>query len=196
MSRKCEVKRKTGETEICVCLDIDGSGNYNVDTPIGFFNHMLESFARHGSIDLEIRARGDVEVDQHHLVEDCGLVLGEVFDRILGDRQGIMRAGFFIYPMDEALAVTAVDFGGRPYLQYEASFGRQYCGGMDLGLLEDFFQAFTVQARANIAVRIPYGRSDHHKAEAAFKSLARAIRSACEIDSRNSSVIPSTKGVI
>jgi len=196
MKREATVKRKTGETDITVTLNIDGTGRYHIDTPVGFFNHMLESFAKHGSYDIDLKAEGDIHVDQHHLVEDCGIVLGQAFDRVLGDKSGIRRAGFFIYPMDDALAIAAVDFGGRPYLQYEAPFTHQYCGEMEMGLFEDFFQALAVHAKANIVVRIPHGRSDHHKAEAAFKALARAVRSACEKDPRNLAAIPSTKGVI
>jgi imidazoleglycerol-phosphate dehydratase len=196
MNRTTTIKRKTKETEITVELGIDGTGQYSINTPVGFFNHMLESFARHGSFDIKLEAVGDIHVDQHHLVEDCGIVLGQAFDRVLEDRTGIQRAGFFIFPMDESLALAAVDFGGRPYLQYEALFERQYCGGMDTGLFEDFFQALANNAKANIVVRILHGKSDHHKAEAAFKALARAMRAACETDPRNTSAIPSTKGVI
>ena len=196
MRRSTEIKRKTKETDIIVNLDIDGSGESKIETPVGFFNHMLECFARHGSFDINLSGTGDIEVDQHHLIEDCGIVLGQAFDRCLGTRQGIRRAGFFIFPMDEALATAAVDFGGRAYLQYDVSFSNPYCGSMESGLLEDFLQAFAANSRANVVVRIPYGRSDHHKIEAAFKALARAVRVACEIDERNRETIPSTKGVI
>lgn len=190
------MKRKTNETNITMSLKIKGKGQYSVKTPIGFFNHMLESFAGHGGFDLEVNAEGDLHVDQHHLVEDCGIVLGRALDAQLGDRQGIGRAGFFIFPMDEALALAAVDMGGRPYLQYDIPFTHQFCGGMDTGLIEDFLQAFAVHARANIVVRVLHGRSDHHMAEAAFKALARAMRMACDKNQWNSGAIPSTKGVI
>ncbi len=196
MKRISTIKRKTRETEIELTLDLDGSGVCEIDTPVGFFSHMLESFAVHGSMDLAVRACGDVELDPHHLVEDCGIVLGQAFCGALGDKRGIRRAGFFIYPMDEALAIAAVDFGGRSFLQFEAVFERQYCGSMDTGLFEDFFQAVAVNAAANLVVRVPHGRNDHHKAEAAFKALGRAVRMACEIDERNKAKIPSTKGVI
>ena len=228
MNRKTEVKRETKETTISVSLNIDGTGDYSINTPIGFFTHMLESFSKHGSFDLDIKAEGDTHVDQHHLVEDCGIVLGRVFDQALRDRQGINRAGFFIYPMDEALSTAAVDLSGRPYLQYEAEFSRQYCGSMEIALLEDFFRAFSVHARANIVVRITQGGwhpqpmmspkdirhkenlrkktrfscsviqggSDHHKAESAFKALAKALRMACEPDPRNPGRLPTTKGVM
>jgi imidazoleglycerol-phosphate dehydratase len=196
MMRKSEIKRKTKETDITVSLDIDGTGASEIDTPVGFFNHLLESFSKHGSFDIQLKAGGDLDVDQHHLVEDCGIVLGQAFDKALGDRKGISRAGFFMFPMDEALAIAAVDFSGRGFLQYEATFSHQFCGNMEIGLLEDFLLALANRSRSNIAVRIPHGRSDHHKAEAAFKALARAVRMACEIDPRNRSSIPSTKGVI
>lgn len=194
--RQTTVTRKTNETDITVTLDIDGTGNADIQTPIGFFNHMLESFARHGGFDLNIDARGDIHVDQHHLVEDCGIVLGRAFDAVLEDRRGIRRAGFFMMPMDEALATAAVDFGGRPYLLLEASFSHQYCGGMEIDLVRDFLQALATGCNANLAIQITHGLGDHHKAEAAFKALARAMRWACEIDPRTPSTIPSTKGVI
>lgn len=196
MEREATIKRKTGETDITLTLNIAGTGRYQIDTPVGFFNHMLESFAKHGSFDIDLKAEGDTHVDHHHLIEDCGIVLGQAFDRVLGDKSGIQRAGFFIYPMDDALAIAAVDFGGRPYLQYDATFTHQYCGEMEMDLFEDFFQALATHSKANIVVRIPHGRSDHHKAEAAFKALAKAVRAACEKDPRNLTTIPSTKGVI
>lgn len=196
MRRTADVKRKTKETEIVVSLDLDGTGSYRIDTPIGFFNHLLENFARHGGFDLTLKVEGDIHVDQHHVIEDCGIVLGQAIEKALGDKRGILRAGFFIFPMDEVLALAAIDFGGRPYLQYDIQFSHQYRGSMEIGLLEDFFQAMSVHARANIVVRILHGRSDHHKAEATFKALAKAMRMACEKDVRNACSIPSTKGVI
>lgn len=196
MKRETTITRKTAETDITLTLNLDGTGRYRVQTPVGFFDHMIESFTKHGGFDIDLKAEGDTHVDAHHLIEDCGIVLGQAFDRALGEKQGIRRAGFFIYPMDEALVLAAVDFGGRPYLQYEAPFANRYCGEMETGLLEDFFQALAVHSKSNIVVRILHGRSDHHKAEAAFKALAGAMRAACEIDPRNPSSIPSTKGVI
>ncbi len=195
-NRKATVKRRTNETSISVSLGLDGAGVAEVETPVGFFSHMLEIFCAHGCFDLRVEAAGDVEVDQHHLVEDTGIALGQAFSEALGERRGIKRAGFFIFPMDEALAVAAVDLGGRPYLQYEASFERQYCGGMDMSLVEDFLQGFCNHAGANVSLSIPRGRSDHHKCEAAFKALARALDDACGLDERRLGVIPSTKGVI
>lgn len=190
------IERKTRETEISVELKIDGRGAYDIQTPIGFLTHMLETFARHGLFDVKMRAAGDLEVDQHHLLEDCGIVLGQAFQQALGDKRGINRAGYFVYPMDEALAVVAVDLGGRPYLQYETDFERRFCGELDTDLLEDFFQGFTVHLAANLVVRMPYGRSDHHRCEAAFKAFARAMRMACSRDARDIEGIPSTKGVL
>jgi imidazoleglycerol-phosphate dehydratase len=196
MSRKAIYERKTRETEISAYVDLDGRGNYDIETPLGFFTHMLETFAKHGLFDIHLKARGDLHVDQHHLIEDCGLVLGKVIDKALGDRKGINRAGYFVYPMDEALAVVAVDIGGRPYLQYDVTFNRQFCGEMNTDLLDDFFYAFSVNLEVNIVVRMPYGRSDHHKMEAVFKAFGRAMRMACSKDPREIENIPSTKGVI
>jgi len=196
MKRTAEWERKTLETSISGSLSLDGRGLYAVATPLGFLNHMLESFAKHGRFDLALKADGDISVDQHHLVEDCGLVLGKLFARALGEKQGINRVGFFVYPMDEALAVVAVDLSGRPFLQYAASFRRRFCGDLDTDLLHDFFQAFTSQLQANVVVRMPFGRSDHHKIEAVFKAFGKAMRMACSKDRRDVADIPSTKGVI
>lgn len=196
MSRKASFERRTKETEISASVYLDGRGNYDIETPLGFFTHMLETFARHGLFDIHLKARGDLHVDQHHLIEDCGLILGNVFNKALGDRKGIKRAGYFVYPMDEALAVVAVDIGGRPYLQYDVTFSRQFCGEMNTDLLEDFFRAFSVSLNANIVVRMPYGRSDHHKMEAIFKAFGKAMRMACSKDPKETENIPSTKGVI
>lgn len=196
MSRKASYERKTKETEISASVNLDGRGRHEIGTPIGFFNHMLETFSKHSLFDIRLKASGDVQVDQHHLIEDCGLVLGKAISKALKDRKGINRSGYYVYPMDEALAVVAVDMGGRPYLQYDAAFNRQFCGQMNTDLLEDFFQAFSVKLEANIAVRMPFGRSDHHKMEAIFKALGRAMRMACSQDPKESENIPSTKGVI
>jgi len=196
MSRSASFKRRTRETEIFASVDLDGSGIHDVETPIGFFSHMLESFAKHGMFDVHLRAKGDLQVDQHHLVEDCGIVLGRVFNKALGDKRGINRAGYFVYPMDEALAVIAVDICGRNFLQYDVSFKRQFCGQLNTDLLQDFFAAFADHLNANIVVRMPYGRSDHHKMEAIFKAFGRAMRMACAKDPREIEGIPSLKGVI
>jgi len=194
--RKISIGRKTTETDIHIGLDLDGKGRSSIQTPIGFFSHMLESFARHGLFDIEMKANGDLIVDQHHLVEDCGITLGQAFKKALGKKKGINRAGYFVFPMDEALAVVAVDIGGRPYLQFDAAFQRQYCGDLDTDLLEDFFNGFAIHLGANVAVRMPYGRSDHHKIEAVFKAFGKAMKMACSIDPRAIEDIPSTKGQI
>lgn len=196
MNRSAEMERTSRETSIRASVTLEGSGRADVRTSIGFLDHMLEAFARHGRFDLSLRAAGDLHVDQHHLVEDCGIVLGAVFSRALDDRRGINRAGFFVYPMDEALAVVAVDIGGRPFLQYQTEFKRRFCGDLDTDLLPDFFQAFADHARANLVVRMPYGRSDHHRIEAVFKAFGRSLRMACSMDIRDVQDIPSTKGVI
>jgi imidazoleglycerol-phosphate dehydratase len=195
MKRQGEFERKTKETEIRAALSLEGDGNSSIDTPVGFFNHMLETFVKHGRFDLELRAGGDLHVDQHHLIEDCGLVLGAVFSRALQDKKGIERAGYFVFPMDEALAVAAVDLNGRPYLQFDMSFRRRMCGDLDTDLMESFFQAFATGLQANVVVRMPFGRNDHHKLEAAFKALGKALSMACQIRGRSHD-IPSTKGVI
>jgi len=194
--RSARVARTTKETDISVELEIDGQGVYEIHTPIGFLTHMLETFARHGLFDIKMQAAGDLEVDQHHLLEDCGIVLGQAFKQALGDKRGINRAGYFVYPMDEALAVVAVDVGGRPYLQYDTEFKRRFCGELDTDLLEDFFQGLAVSLGANLVVRMPYGRSDHHRCEAAFKALAKAMKMACSTEAREVEGVPSTKGVI
>ncbi len=194
--RKAKISRKTKETDIKLELNIDGSGKYNVKTPVGFFNHMVESFAKHGLFDIIIDAKGDIKVDQHHTIEDIGIVLGQAFRKALGSKKGINRAGYFVYPMDEALAVVAADIGGRPYLQYDAQFKRRFCGSLDTDVLEDFFYGFASNLEANVVVRMPYGRSDHHKIEAIFKAFAKAMRMACSTDKRAIKDIPSTKGKI
>ena len=194
--RTTAIKRQTNETNISIHLNIDGKGEHDIQIPIGFFTHTLESFAKHGLFDITITANGDLHVDQHHLVEDCGIVLGQAFKQALGDKKGINRAGYFVYPMDEALAVVAVDIGGRPFLQFEADFKRRFCGELDTDLLEDFFQGFAMGLGANVVVRMPYGRSDHHKIEATFKAFAKAMKMACSTDPRAIENIPSTKGMI
>ena len=194
--RKATVKRETTETQILIELNLDGKGDYTIQTPSGFFSHMLESFTKHGLFTIRMEVRGDTEVDQHHTVEDGGIVLGEAFKKALRDKKGINRAGYFVYPMDEALAVVAIDIGGRPYLQFDAQFKRRFCGDFDTDLLEDFFYGFVVALGANVVVRMPYGRSDHHRIEAIFKAFAKAMKMACSTDPRAIENIPSTKGVI
>ena len=194
--RTSQIHRKTKETDISIELNIDGKGDCEIQTPIGFLNHMITSFGKHGLFNITMAAKGDLEVDQHHLVEDCGIVMGQAFKKALGDKKGVNRAGFFVYPMDEALAVVAVDIGGRPFLQFDAKFKRRFCGELDTDLLEDFFQGFAMSLGANVAVRMPYGRSDHHKIEATFKAFAKAMKMACSTNPRAIENIPSTKGMI
>ncbi len=194
--RRAEVIRETSETRISVSIVLDSSDKGLVDTPIGFFNHMLEAFARHGGFCLNIKAEGDLHVDQHHLLEDCGLVLGEAFDKALGNRAGIYRAGHSMMPMDDALAVAVIDLGGRPWLNFSADFKRRFCGDMDSDLLRDFFQAFSVASRSNLVIKLDDGVNDHHKIESIFKAFGRAMRAAFTVDPLNSTMITSTKGVL
>ena len=194
--RTATVERKTKETQIKIKLNIDGSGKSRIISEIGFLNHMLETFAKHGLFDIEAKIKGDLHVDQHHTVEDTGIVLGEAFKKALGDKRGIKRAGFFIFPMDEALVMTAVDISGRPYLKMDAKFKSKKVGNLQVDLLEDFFQGFAVSLGANLHIKIYYGRSDHHKIEAMFKAFGKALKEACEIEERLKNEIPSTKGTL
>ena len=202
--RTATVERKTGETQISLTLNLDGTGKCDVKNPIGFFDHMLKSFCKHGLFDLSGSITGDLEVDQHHTIEDTGIVLGECFKKALGDCAGIFRSGFFIYPMDESLVQAAVDFGGRPYLVNNANLtgiplvsvqnGKE--GTFQTDCFEDFWQGFVNAAGCNLHIDVIRGRSDHHKIEGAFKAVSRAIRAAVEIDERRGGAVPSTKGVI
>lgn len=194
--RAATIRRNTAETEIEARLDLDGQGRYQVSSGIRFLDHMLELFARHGGFDLEMKARGDLDVDQHHTVEDAGLVLGELVRQALGDKKGINRAGYFLMPMDETLGVAAVDLSGRPYLVLDAPLRARYVGDLQTELIEDFFQAFASAARANVHLRVLYGRSSHHAVEALFKAFARALRYACSRDARLRKLLPSTKGLL
>lgn len=194
--RSASVERITRETQIRGSLKIEGKGRYTVSTQVRFLDHMLELFAKHGGFDLSIDARGDMDVDQHHTVEDIGIVLGQLFSKALGDRKGINRAGYFVLPMDETLAVVAVDLGGRPYLVYEDKVKTRLVGDLQSELLEDFFHGFTTHAGANLHAKIMHGRSNHHKIEAIFKCWARAMRHACSTDARLRDQLPSTKGLL
>ncbi len=194
--RNSDFERKTKETEIKIKLEIDGNGKYEIDTPLGFFSHMMETFSKTGMFNIQMGVKGDIKVDQHHTIEDTGIALGKTFNKALGEKKGINRAGYFVYPMDEALAVVSVDIGGRPYLQFDAEFKRKICGELDTDVLQDFFQGFANGLMANIVVRMPYGRSDHHKIEAIFKAFGKAMKMACSTDSRAIEDIPSTKGMI
>src|SRR3989344_2484957 len=176
--RIAKISRKTKETQIELELNIDGKGKYNIKTPIGFFTHMLEAFGKHGLFDIKLDVKGDLQVDQHHTVEDTGIVLGKAFKKALGDKKGINRAGYFIFPMDEALAIASLDISGRPYLKFDAKFKRRFCGELDTDLLEDFFYGFSVGSGANLALQIKYGRSDHHKIEALLKAFAKEMKTA------------------
>ncbi|HSW48975.1 MAG TPA: imidazoleglycerol-phosphate dehydratase HisB [Bryobacteraceae bacterium] len=194
--RTATVRRDTRETQIEGSLKLEGRGSYDISTGIRFLDHMLELFARHGGFDLKLKATGDLDVDQHHTVEDVGLVLGDLFAKALGDRRGINRAGYFVMPMDETLAVVAVDLGGRPALIYQDRVKTRLVGDLQAELAEDFFGGFADHARANVHVKVLYGRSSHHKLEAVFKCFARAMRYACSKDKGLRGQLPSTKGLL
>jgi imidazoleglycerol-phosphate dehydratase len=194
--RRAQVERITKETQISGKLRIEGKGTYDVSTGIRFLDHMLELFGKHGGFDLTLKATGDLDVDQHHTVEDCGIVLGQLFSQALGDRRGINRAGYFVQTMDETLAVVAVDLGGRPALVYKDLVKTRLVGDLQTELLEDFFGGFVNHAGANLHVKVLYGRSNHHKIEAVFKCFARALRYACSKDARLKQQLPSTKGLL
>jgi imidazoleglycerol-phosphate dehydratase len=194
MARTAEINRKTGETDITVRLCLDGAGTAKLDYPIGFMVHMLATFARHGLFDLEIRARGDIEVDQHHLVEDTGICLGQCFARTLGEKRGIRRNGSCLFPMDETLARAAADISGRPFLVFKGRLSGRLLGVFQTDTVEDFWHGFVSAAGISLHLDILRGRSDHHKIEALFKAAARALREACEIDGRFPDGVPSTKG--
>ena len=194
--RVARVERNTTETKIRARLTLEGKGKYKVNTGIRFLDHMLELFAKHGGFDLELRARGDLDVDQHHTVEDVGIVLGQCFRQALGERRGINRAGYFLMPLDESLAVAAVDLSGRPYLVCRARFSQPRVGDLQTELIEDFFQGFVTHAGANLHLKLLYGRSTHHGVEAMFKTFARAMKTAVSIDARLKKELPSTKGLL
>ena len=194
--RAATIKRDTKETQIEARLRIDGRGRYRISTGVRFLDHMLELFTKHGGFDLDLAARGDLDVDQHHTVEDTGIVLGQCFAKALGDRKGINRAGYFVMTMDETLAVVAVDLGGRPALVYQDLVRVRHVGDLQTELLEDFFGGFTQHAGANLHAKVLYGRSNHHKIEAIFKCFARAMRYACSTDKRLRGQLPSTKGLL
>jgi imidazoleglycerol-phosphate dehydratase len=196
MRRIANIHRKTNETDIRLKLNLDGRGESRVATGIRFFDHMLDLVARHGAFDLEIKAQGDLDVDQHHTVEDVGITLGEAVLKALGSKRGILRAGYFLMPMDETLAAAAVDLGGRPYCAVNAKISAKRVGDFQTELTEDFFQGFAQAARANVHLRALYGRSSHHQVEAMFKTFARALRFAVSRDKRLRSVLPSTKGLL
>ena len=195
MKRSASIERNTKETEISLELNIDGKGQYDIDTGIGFFNHMLEGFARHGFFDLLIRVDGDTEVDAHHTVEDTGIALGEAFLKALDDKEGISRYGYFILPMDDALVLASLDFSGRPYFSFEAELGAPTLGGMETETVEEFFRGFVNGARINLHIKQLAGQNTHHVVEAMFKAFAKALDMATRKDPRIEGVL-STKGVL
>ena len=190
------IERDTTETKIRLRLTIDGQGTYQVATGIRFFDHMLELFTRHGGFGLELTCKGDLDVDQHHTVEDVGIALGEAFGQSLGDKRGIMRAGYFVMPMDETLAVAAVDLSGRTAYAVETLVDVPVVGDLQTELVTDFFEGFSRGAKCNVHIKVMYGRSNHHKIEASFKAFARAMRGACSRDERMRELLPSTKGLL
>ena len=194
--RRAVIDRRTTETSITMKIDLDGKGKYQVRTGIRFLDHMLELFARHGAFNLTIDATGDLDVDQHHTVEDLGIALGEAVSAALGTRRGINRAGYFVMPMDETLAVAAIDLSGRPHAVVDLKVKTARVGDLQTELVHDFFEGFAVGARANVHVKVLYGRSSHHHVEAVFKAFARALRVACSKDKRLARVLPSTKGLL
>lgn len=194
--RSARLHRSTTETDIRLALTIEGCGKYDVSTGIRFFDHMLELFARHGGFDLKLKANGDLDVDQHHTVEDVGIALGEAFHNALGDKRGIMRAGYFVMPMDETLGLAAVDFSGRAATVVNTQVRTRLVGDLQSELVHDFFAGFARGARANVHARVLYGRSNHHKIESLFKAFARALRVACSKDRRMARMLPSTKGLL
>ena len=196
MARAATIHRVTKETNIQLKLNLEGRGKAQISTGIRFFDHMLDLVARHGAFDLAITARGDLDVDQHHTVEDVGIALGEAVTKALGDKRGILRAGYFVMPMDETLAVAAIDLSGRPVCVVDLRTKVRLVGDLQTELVEDFFQGFAQAARANVHLRVMYGRSSHHHVEAVFKAFARALRFAVSRDKRLRGVLPSTKGLL
>ena len=193
MARTAQIRRHTRETQISLRINLDGRGKSDISTGIPFFNHMLDLVTRHGGFDLKLKATGDLDVDQHHTVEDVGIALGEAVASALENKRGINRSGYFLMPMDETLAVAAIDFGGRPFCVIKAKFSYARVGDFQTELVEDFFQGFAQSARANVHLRVLYGRSTHHQVEALFKAFARALRFAVSRDRRLRDVLPSTK---
>ena len=194
--RRSSITRVTTETQITLKLSLDGKGRYDVHTGIRFLDHMLELFARHGGFDFKLAAHGDLDVDQHHTVEDIGIALGEAVSAALGNRRGINRAGYFVMPMDETLAVAAIDLSGRIHAVVDLRLKVRQVGDLQAELVTDFFEGFAQGARANVHVKVLYGRSSHHHVEAVFKAFARALRVACARDRRLARMLPSTKGLL
>lgn len=195
-ARRAMLDRMTTETQIKLRLNLDGQGRYTISTGIHFFDHMLELFARHGGFDLDLACTGDLDVDQHHTVEDVGIALGEAVSQAVGDKRGILRAGYFVMPMDEVLAVAALDLSGRSACVVDTKVLARLVGDLQTELVEDFFVGFSRGARANVHLKVLYGRSGHHKIEAIFKAFARALRGAVTHDKRLRAILPSTKGLL
>ena len=194
--RRAVIDRRTRETQIRIRIGIEGKGRYDITTGIRFLDHMLELVTRHGAFDLDIRAKGDLDVDQHHTVEDLGIALGEAVSKALGSRKGINRAGYFVMPMDETLAVAAVDLGGRAHAVVDLGVKVRLVGDLQSELIHDFFEGFALGVRGNVHVKVMYGRSNHHRVEAAFKAFGRALRVACAKDKQLARMLPSTKGLL
>jgi len=196
MPRKTSLRRKTKETDIKIELNIDGKGKSDVSTSIPFLDHLLENFAKHGLFDLKIRAKGDIEIDQHHTVEDIGICLGQAFKEALGDKKGINRSGYFVFPLDEALSVVAVDISGRAFLNFDCKFKKEKIGDLDSDLIKEFFWGFVRHLEATLHIRALYGENEHHKAESIFKAFGKAMKMACSKEKRILKELPSTKGLI
>jgi len=194
--RRASLRRATRETDIRLRLNLDGRGKSKIRTGIRFFDHMLEQIARHGALDLDLTARGDLDVDQHHTVEDVGIALGDAVKQALGSKRGILRAGYFLMPMDDCLAAAALDFSGRAYCVCDFRISAARVGDFQTELMEDFFRAFSIAARANVHLRLVYGRSSHHQVESIFKAFAKALRFAATRDKQLRRVLPSTKGLL
>jgi len=194
--RKAVINRRTAETQLTVTLALDGKGRFANQTGIRFLDHMLDLVARHGGFDLKVKAAGDLDVDQHHTVEDTGIALGEAVAAAIGNKRGINRAGYFVMPMDETLAVAAIDLSGRPHAVIDTKVTVDKVGDLQSELVHDFFDGFAMAARANVHLKVIYGRSNHHKIEACFKAFARALRMACSKDTRLARTLPSTKGLL
>jgi len=196
MKRKDVLYRKTKETDIKIELNIDGKGKAEILTPIPFLSHILDNFAKHGLFDLKIRAEGDVEIDQHHIVEDIGICLGEAFKKALGDKKGINRSGYFVFPLDEALSVVAIDISGRAFLNFDCKFKKQTIGDLESDLIKEFFWGFVRHLEATLHIKALYGENEHHKAESIFKAFGKAMKIACSKEKRILKELPSTKGLI
>ena len=196
MPRKASLWRKTKETEIKIELNIDGKGKTDVSTPIPFLNHLLDNFGKHGLFDLKLKATGDIEIDQHHTVEDIGISLGEAFKKALGNKKGINRAGYFVFPLDEALSVVAVDISGRAFLNFDCKFKKEKIGDLESDLIKEFFWGFIRHLEATLHIRVLCGENEHHKAESIFKAFGKAMKTACSKDKRILKELPSTKGLI